>query len=375
MATNFADRLLSEIEKKQNPTVVGLDPRLEQIPSFIKSEMVKKHGKNFEAAGACFFEFNRIIIDSVHDIVPAVKPQIAFYEQYGQFGIRAFDATVKYAKSRGLLVIEDGKRNDIGSTSQAYALAHLGHVNLFDRQVPCFDVDCITVNPYLGSDGVLPFVEQCKVHGKGIFVLVKTSNKSAGELQDLFVMAEGKRAAAKTRVYEQMAGLVNEWGRDTEGSSGYRSVGAVVGATYPKEAKALRKLMPKSIFLVPGYGAQGGGAEDAIPNFNRDGHGAIVNNSRGIIFAYEKHGSENHFDLAARNAAIKMKEDLNKALKKEGYSAASKSALSRHAKKSASKRTASSRSAAAKKAAQTKGAAGRSAAAKKAARTRARNKS
>ncbi len=313
---NFADRLLDAIEKKQNPAVVGLDPRLEQIPSFIKSEAVKKYGSNFEAAGACFFEFNRIIIDSVYDIVPAVKPQSAFYEQYGQFGVRAFDATVKYAKKKSLLVIDDAKRGDIGTTSEAYARAILGDVNLFDKQVLSLDFDCVTVNPYLGSDGVLPFVEQCKKHGKGIFVLVKTSNKSSGELQDLF--AQGKDSKNKERVYEIMAKLVQKWGEGTEGIRGYRSIGAVVGATYPDEAKVLRKLMPKSIFLVPGFGAQGGGADDTIPCFNKDGFGAIVNNSRGIIFAYEKHGSENHFDLAARNAALKMKEDLNKALKKAG---------------------------------------------------------
>lgn len=308
MNANFADRLLDAIEKKQNPTVVGLDPRLESIPSFIKTEMVNKYGKNFEAAGACFFEFNRIIIDSVHDIVPAVKPQSAFYEQYGQHGMRAFNATVKYAKSKGLLVIDDAKRGDIGTTSEAYAKAILGDVFLFNSQVMSSDCDCVTVNPYLGSDGVMPFVEQCKQHGKGIFVLAKTSNPSAGELQDLFV--------GKKRVYEIIAELVQKWGEDTEGSLGYRSIGAVVGATYPEEAKVLRKLMPKSIFLVPGYGAQGGGADGTVPNFNKDGQGAIVNNSRGIIFAYEKAGSENHFDIAARNAALKMKEDLNNALQK-----------------------------------------------------------
>lgn len=325
---NFADRLLDAIEKKQNPAVVGLDPRLEQIPSFIKSEMVKKYGQNFEAAGACFFEFNRIIIDSVHDIVPAVKPQSAFYEQYGQFGVRAFDATVKYAKKKGLITIDDAKRGDIGTTSEAYARAILGDVNLFDKQVLSLDFDCVTVNPYLGSDGVLPFIEQCKKHGKGIFVLVKTSNKSSGELQDLFIdhgaqLLHSKDKSKKEvtvvkaeRVYELMARLVQKLGEGTEGIRGYRSIGAVVGATYPDEAKVLRKLMPKSIFLVPGFGAQGGGADDTIPCFNKDGFGAIVNNSRGIIFAYEKHGSENHFDLAARNAALKMKEDLNNSLKK-----------------------------------------------------------
>ncbi|MDP2750504.1 MAG: orotidine-5'-phosphate decarboxylase, partial [Nanoarchaeota archaeon] len=225
--TNFADRLIKEIEKKQNPTVVGLDPRLEQIPSFIKTDMTRKYGKNFEAAGACFFEFNKIMIDSVHDIVPAVKPQSAFYEQYGQFGMRAFDATVKYAKKKGLLVIDDAKRGDIGTTSEAYARAILGDVNLFDSQVMGNDCDCVTVNPYLGSDGVMPFVEQCKKHGKGIFVLVKTSNKSSGELQDLFVQSVKADSKNKERVYEVMAKLVDKWGKGTEGKFGYKSVGAV----------------------------------------------------------------------------------------------------------------------------------------------------
>lgn len=290
--------------------------------------MIKKYGSNFEAAGACFFEFNRIIIDSVHDIVPAVKPQSAFYEQYGQFGVRAFDATVQYAKKKGLVVIDDAKRGDIGTTSEAYARAILGDVNLFDKQVLSSDCDCVTVNPYLGSDGVSPFIDQCKKHGKGIFVLVKTSNKSSGELQDLFIdhgapLLYSKEKAKKEvtvvkaeRVYEVIAKLVQKWGEGTEGVRDYRSIGAVVGATYPNEAKVLRKLMPKSIFLVPGFGAQGGGADDTIPCFNKDGFGAIVNNSRGIIFAYEKSGSENHFDLAAKQAAIKMKEDLNNSLKK-----------------------------------------------------------
>jgi len=309
----FADRLIKAIEKKQNPSIVGLDPRLEQIPSFIKEEMIKKYGKTFEAAAESIIFFNKKIIDAVKDIVPAVKPQIAFYEKYLAPGIRAFKETVDYAKSKGLIVIEDGKRNDIGSTAQAYSEAHLGKVDLFGEKVSAFDVDCITVNPYLGIDGIAPFIADVKKHGKGIFVLVKTSNPSSGDFQDL--ETKGKK------IYEVVADLVNKWNQDTIGNSGYGSVGAVVGATYPEEAVILRKLMPKSIFLVPGYGAQGGGAKDTIPCFNRDGYGAVINSSREIIFAYEKQKREADFDKAAKEAAVKMKDDLNNALKEAGIRA------------------------------------------------------
>lgn len=308
--SHYADRLLKAIVKKQNPAVVGLDPRLEQIPQFIKDEMVKKSGKTFEAAAQSLLKFNKMIIDAIYEIVPAVKPQIAFYEKYGIHGIKAFDETVKYAKSKGLLVIADVKRNDIGSTAQAYSQAFLGRVDLFGEKATNFDVDCITVNPYLGIDGIKPFIEDIKEYGKGIFVLVKTSNPSSGEFQNM--VSNGKK------MYEHVASLVNEWNKDTIGKSGYGSVGAVVGATYPKEADRLRKLMPKSIFLVPGYGAQGGGAEDTVPCFNENGFGAVINSSRGIIFAYQKENREDDFDVAAGEAAQKMKEDINKALKKAG---------------------------------------------------------
>jgi orotidine-5'-phosphate decarboxylase len=308
---NYADRLLSAIEKKQNPSVVGLDPRLEQVPNFIKEEMVKKHGKSFEAAAESLLIFNKGIIDSVKDIVPAVKPQIAFYEKYLAPGIRAFVETVKYAREKGLVVITDAKRNDIGSTASAYSDAHIGKVDMFGEKVPAFDVDCLTVNPYLGIDGVQPFIEDVKNHGKGIFVLVKTSNPSAGDFQDLIL--DGKR------MYEIVGALVNKWNKDTVGERGYGSVGAVVGATYPEEAISLRKIMPKSIFLVPGYGAQGGVAKGVVPNFNPDGYGAIVNSSRGIIFAYQKGNyKEEDFDKAAGNAAQEMKDAINSALKQAG---------------------------------------------------------
>ena len=312
---NFADRLLEAIEKKQNPSVVGLDPRLKQIPSFIKEEQIAKSGRTFEAAADSIFEFNKKIIDAVKDDVPAVKPQMAFYENYGAQGVRAFQQTVEYSKKAGLLVIEDAKRSDIGSTAQAYADGHLGRVDLFGEEKPNHDVDCMTVNAFLGTDGVQPFIDMIKKYGKGIFVLAKTSNPSSGEIQDL--KAEGKT------IYEVMGDLVNKWGEGTEGSRGYSSVGAVVGATYPEQAVTLRKLMAKSIFLVPGYGAQGGGADDVIPSFNKDGFGAIVNSSRGIIFAYEKSEKfkEDKFELASAEAAADMKDAITKALKKAGICA------------------------------------------------------
>lgn len=303
---NFADKLLNAIDEKENPAVIGLDSDIAKIPESLKKEFKDRFEDSFEAAAECVFEFNRRIISSVKDIVPAVKIQIAFYEQYGFNGIKAFKKTIDLARKNNLIVIEDGKRNDIGNTARAYANAHIGKVNLFGNQFPCFDLDCITVNPYLGIDGVKPFIDNVKEHGKGIFVLVKTSNPSSGELQDL--MSKDKK------IYEIMAELVDKWGQGTEGSLGYNSVGAVVGATYPKEADVLRKIMPKTIFLVPGYGAQGGGADDAMPCFNKDGKGAIIHSARGVIFA----GHEQDFDKKAEQAALKMKEDIKEAMKRKG---------------------------------------------------------
>ncbi len=302
---NFADRLVNRISDLGNPTVVGLDPRLSQIPDFIKEKALDEFGETFEAAAAAIFEFNKGIIDAIADIVPAVKPQIAFYECYGYEGFKAYEETVKYAQERGLIVIGDAKRNDIGTTATAYAEGHLGKVDLFGELTPSIDADALTVTPYLGTDGIEPFTKVCREEGKGIFVLVRTSNPSADEIQG--------QALGDHLMDEHVASLVEGWGRDLVGVSGFSSVGAVVGATYPEEARALRHLMPNQIFLVPGYGAQGGSADDVKPCFYENGTGAIVNNARGIIFAYEKNKQPGEaYAKAAREAALKMKDDLNK---------------------------------------------------------------
>ena len=313
---NMADKLLEEINKKQNPSVVGLDPRINQIPEFITKRNLEAYGNSFKAAANAIIEFNKLIINAISETLPAVKPQIAFYEQYGPEGVRAFKETVDYAKEKGLIVIGDAKRNDIGSTAEAYADGHLGEVKMIEGSMPSLNADLITVNGYLGSDGLMPFIEACKKHGKGIFILNKTSNPSSGELQD-------KKTEEGKTVYEIMAELIDKLGKDLTGQKGYSPIGAVVGATYPEQAKILRNLMPKTIFLVPGYGAQGGGAEDVVPCFNEDGYGAIVNSSRGIIFAYEKEPYKDkfkpeEFHLASRQAAIDMKKDILDALQKNG---------------------------------------------------------
>ncbi len=305
---NFADKLNAAIKKTKAPICVGLDPRLDQIPAQIITKAIDEKDRTPEGAAHAFLEFNKGIIDAVCDLVPAVKPQIAFYEQYGWAGFKAYEETCAYAREKGLLVIADAKRNDIGSTAAGYSGAFLGEVDLFGAKEKALDADALTVNAYLGWDGIKPFVEACDKHDKGLFVLVKTSNPSSGDLQDRD-FSDGMKA------YELMAHYVESWGSDLIGETGYSSIGAVVGATYPAQAKVLRKMMPNSIFLVPGYGAQGGGAEDVKPCFNDDGLGAIVNSSRGIIFAYEK--SENFkaesYDEAARVATLEMIADLKSA--------------------------------------------------------------
>lgn len=309
----FVDRLIDRIKEKNNPTVVGLDPHINYVPGFIKERNFKKNGITSKGVAGALLEFNKAIIDAVYDIVPAVKPQLAYYEMYGLEGMEAFKETIRYSKEKGLLVIADGKRNDIGSTAESYSTAYLGKTELTSGVAEAmFDADALTVNPFLGYDGIKPFIDDCRKYGKGIFVLVKTSNKSSGQLQDL-VTEEGKR------IYEIVAGYVDEWGNDLKGKYGYSSIGAVVGATYPEQADILRQVMKSAYILVPGYGAQGGTAGDVIHSFNSDGLGAVVNASRSIMCAYkselwkEKYG-ENKFDEASRAEAIRMRDDINQAI-------------------------------------------------------------
>lgn len=301
---HFGDQLSYRIKELGNPSVVGLDPRLDKIPNYLKDEAIRKFDKTPQAAAEAIWMFNQGLIDTLSDIVPAVKPQIAFYECFGHHGLEAYERTIAYAQKKGMLVIGDVKRGDIGSTAEAYAEGHLGKVDLFGTPTSILNADAITVNPYLGSDSVAPFVKVCKEEGKGIFVLVRTSNESADEIQG--------QAVGDQLMDEVVAGLVEGWGRDLIGESGYSSVGAVVGATYPEDAHNLRLLMPQQLILVPGYGAQGGTAEDVKPCFHKNGTGAIVNSSRAIIFAYLEDGvNERAYADAARSAALRMKDDLN----------------------------------------------------------------
>ena len=304
------DRLIQKIKETGTPIVVGLDPQLGFIPDSVKSAAFREYGETLEGAAEALLRFNMEIVDAVHDLIPAVKPQIAMYERYGLPGLQAFYRTVEYCRDRDLVVIGDVKRGDIGSTSAAYADAHLGSVAVGEHRFVPFGEDFATVNPYLGSDGVLPFVKVCKEEDRGIFVLVKTSNPSSGEFQDRLI--DGRP------LYEWVGEKVNEWGEGTEGRYGYTEVGAVVGATYPEMGAVLRKLMPKAYILVPGYGAQGGTGRDLVPFFNADGLGAVVNSSRGILAAWTKETyasyGENGFGAAARAAVLDMKKDIEGAL-------------------------------------------------------------
>ena len=307
-------RLNQAIRRTGAPIVVGLDPNLKFIPDAVKEQAFREYGETAEGAAEAFWEFNRQIIDGIADLIPAVKPQIAMYEQFGLPGLAVFDRTVRYAKEKGLLVIGDVKRGDIGSTSESYAIGHLGGTQIGGRTVRGFDEDFVTVNPYLGSDGVKPFIEVAKKEDKGIFVLVKTSNPSSGELQDLAV--SGPDGTVR-HLYEIVGSLVDTWGADLM-EDGYSNVGAVVGATYPEQGRILRKLMPHTVILVPGYGAQGGKGADLKHFFREDGLGAIVNSSRGIIAAwreerYAEYGAE-RFAEASRAAVLAMKEDLKQAV-------------------------------------------------------------
>ncbi len=302
-------RLIDKIQDTGAPIVVGLDPKLSFIPDDMKEKCFEEKGKNPEGAAESFWQFNKEIIDHIYDIVPAVKPQIAMYEELGIPGLITFKKTVDYAREKGLIVIGDIKRGDIGSTSESYAVGHLGSVNIGDDSFAGFDEDFATVNPYLGSDGVKPFIDVCNRHDKGIFVLVKTSNPSSGELQDRLI--DGKP------LYEIVGQYVEQWGAASMDGS-YSNVGAVVGATYPEMGKALREIMPHAYILVPGYGAQGGKGKDLVNFFNSDGLGAIVNSSRGIIAAWKsedyKEFAEGRVGEAARKAALDMKKDIQDAL-------------------------------------------------------------
>ena len=301
--------LVEKIKKTEAPIVVGLDPMLGYIPEHIVNAAYDKCGKNLEGAAEAIWQYNKGIVDAVYDLIPAVKPQIAMYEQFGIPGMIAFKKTVDYCKEKGLVVIGDIKRGDIGSTSAAYATGHIGKVEIDGSFFRGFDEDFITVNPYLGTDGIKPFADVCKEEKKGMFILVKTSNPSSGEFQDRLI--DGKP------LYEHVAEKVVEWGNDVMGDD-YSYIGAVVGATYPEMGKVLRELMPKSYILVPGYGAQGGQGKDLVHFFNKDGLGAIVNSSRGIIAAYKQDkysqfGPQNYAD-ASRQAVLDMKEDLKQAV-------------------------------------------------------------
>lgn len=305
------NKLVKKISDLNAPVVVGLDPMLSYVPEHIKKAAFSEYGETLEGAAEAIWQFNKQIVDATYDLIPAVKPQIAMYEQFGVPGVMAFKKTVDYCKSKDLVVIGDVKRGDIGSTSAAYAVGHLGQVCVGSKKYAGFDEDFATVNPYLGSDGIKPFVDVCKEENKGIFVLVKTSNPSSGEFQDQKI--DG------VPLYEKVAEKVNEWGSECMGDT-YSYVGCVVGATYPEMGKVLRKLMPKTYILVPGYGAQGGKAEDLIHYFNEDGLGAIVNSSRGIIAAYKqekyaKFGPENFAD-ASRQATLDMIADITGALER-----------------------------------------------------------
>ena len=302
---NIIDVLIEKIKETKNPTVMGLDPRYEMLPKCVTD----KYPKTIEGAAQAILEYNKALIDATYDIIPAVKPQIAFYEMFGIPGMVAFKATCQYAKQKGMLVIADIKRGDIGSTAQGYSNAYLGKTNIGDIEQSIFDVDFVTVNPYMGTDCIKPFVEDCKKYNKGLFILVKTSNPSSGELQDL-KLENGEE------VYTRVAKLVENWGEELRGEYNYSSIAAVVGATYPKQLETLRKFAPHTYFLIPGYGAQGGTAADIVQGFDSNGLGGIVNASRSLMCAYKSDKWKNKFEekdyaQATRAEAIRMRDELN----------------------------------------------------------------
>ena len=306
--TNMMDKLIDKIKETNNPTVIGIDPKYDMIPECIKN----KYEQNMEGVAKAIEEFNKALIDATFDIIPAVKINIAFYEMYGLEGMKVFEETCKYAKEKGMLVMADIKRGDIGSTSKAYSNAFLGRTQIGEKEEKIYDVDFVTLNPYMGIDSVKPFIEDCKKYNKGAFIIVKTSNPSSGDLQDL-KLENGEE------VYTRVAKLVEEWGEDLRGKYGYSSISAVVGATYPKQLKDLRKTAPHTFFLIPGYGAQGGKAEDIALGFDSNGIGGIVNSSRGLMCAYKSDlwkdkYTEERFAEATRQEAIRMRNELNNAI-------------------------------------------------------------
>ena len=303
------DRLIKKIIETNNPTVVGLDPLIDYVPEFIRNECFMKDGQTLEAAAKAVFRFNKAIIDEIYDVVPAIKPQAAYYEMLGWRGVKVLEKTIRYAQGKGMFVMTDGKRNDIGATMTAYATAHLGSTAIGGNLIEAFGADALTVNGYLGTDGIAPLLEICEKKDKGIFVLVKTSNKSSGELQDQKI--DG------TPVYAVMGDICENWGSEQLGEYGYSSVGAVVGATYPEQLTELRQRLPHTFFLVPGYGAQGGGAEGLKGAFDANGLGAVINSSRAVMCAYKKEGcDEREFAKAARREVLRMRDDINSVINK-----------------------------------------------------------
>lgn len=297
------DKLILKIKETQNPVVVGLDPRLDYVPNFIKQKIFTEDGESLKGASKAIYRFNKGIIEAIRDVVPAVKLQMAYYELFGYQGIKALAKTAAYAREVGLYVIIDGKRNDIGATMEAYASAYLGKTQVGKEYYSAFEADALTVNGYLGTDGISPLLEICKENDKGIFVLTKTSNPSSGELQD-------KLVDEKT-VYSAMGDLCEKWGSQLMGKYGYSGVGAVVGATYPEQLAEMRARLPHTFFLVPGYGTQGGTAEDVSKAFDKNGMGAIVNASRSVICAYKKDGcDESEYAVAALREVIRMKKEI-----------------------------------------------------------------
>ncbi|MBO6233788.1 MAG: orotidine-5'-phosphate decarboxylase [Clostridia bacterium] len=303
------DKLIEKIKETGNPTVMGLDPRFEMLPECVTN----KYPKTLEGVAEAIIEYNKALIDATYDIIPAIKPQIAFYEMFGIPGMKAFEETCKYAKEKGMIIIADIKRGDIGSTAAGYSNAYLGKTKIGDIEQSIFDVDFVTVNPYMGTDCVKPFIEDCKKYNKGLFILVKTSNPSSGELQDI-------KLESGEEVYTNVAKLVEKWGEELIGEYNYSSIAAVVGATYPKQLEDIRKTAPHTFFLIPGYGAQGGKTEDIALGFDDNGLGGIVNASRSLMCAYKSDRWKNEFEekdyaKATRAEALRMKEELNSVIK------------------------------------------------------------